>query len=152
NAEAHNAGEVWTTMLWEAYVALLRDPRYTFTEAQERMKRYLVASLKLTPIDPTFLQARDALLAAALATDAQDFELFFRAFARRGAGVGAEGPSDGAQGNEGVKESFLAGNDVQIVKVDLKDDVLTCDHDGILDEGERGSVEITLRNSGMGNL
>src|SRR5262249_48171409 len=33
-----------------------------------------------------------------------------------------------------------------------KDDVLTCDHDGILDEGERGSVEITLRNSGMGML
>src|SRR5262249_4137841 len=34
NSEAHNAGEVWCTMLWECYAALLRDHgRLTFAEA-----------------------------------------------------------------------------------------------------------------------
>ena len=68
NAEAHNTGEVWATMLWECYAALLRDsPRLTFDEARNRMRGYLVASLKLTPINPTLLEARDALLAVAFA-------------------------------------------------------------------------------------
>jgi hypothetical protein len=78
NAEVHSTGEIWATMLWECYAALLRDPRYTFVAAQERMKRYLVASLKLTPVDPTLLEARDAVLAAAIAVDEQDYRLFCR--------------------------------------------------------------------------
>ncbi|HZD96300.1 MAG TPA: M36 family metallopeptidase, partial [Candidatus Sulfotelmatobacter sp.] len=46
NAEVHNTGEVWTSMLWECYAALLRDtlgpsPRLTFKQAQDRMKDYL---------------------------------------------------------------------------------------------------------------
>ena len=66
NAEVHATGEVWATMLWECYAALLRDPRHSFADAQDLMKRYYVASLKLTPPDPTLLEARDAVLAAAL--------------------------------------------------------------------------------------
>ncbi|HSB27765.1 MAG TPA: M36 family metallopeptidase, partial [Pyrinomonadaceae bacterium] len=48
NSEVHNTGEVWASMLWECYAALLRDtlgntPRLTFSDAQQRMKDYLVA-------------------------------------------------------------------------------------------------------------
>ena len=65
NSEVHGTGEVWTTMLWECYASLLRDtlgdkPRFTFEQAQQRMKEYLVASLRATPVNPTFLEARDA--------------------------------------------------------------------------------------------
>ncbi len=152
NSEVHNTGEVWATMLWECYVALLRDPRLTFQEAQDRMKRYLIASLKLTPPDPTVLEARDAVLAAAYAGDEKDFALFWEAFARRGAGVGAEGPGKASVDNRGVKESFKTGNDLQIVSATLTDDVISCDHDGILDEGEEGTLEIVVRNVGVGSL
>jgi len=152
NAEVHNTGEVWATMLWECYASLLREGRHPFAEAQDRMKRYLVASLKLTPPDPTIIEARDALLAAALAVDEQDFQLFWKAFARRGAGAGALGPPKDSGNNQGVKESFESGNDLQIVSATLTDDVITCDHDGILDEGEVGSIEITVRNTGSGAL
>ena len=70
NAEAHNAGEVWATMLWECYIGLVDSGRgLTFAQAQEQMKRYLVMSYKLTPPLPTFLEARDALLMAAFADD-----------------------------------------------------------------------------------
>ena len=152
NAEVHNTGEVWATMLWECYASLLRDRGLPFAEAQDRMKRYLVASLKLTPPDPTIIEARDAVLAAALAVDEKDFDLFWKAFARRGAGAGALGPAKDSTNNQGVKESFESGNDVQIVEAKLADDVISCDHDGILDEAEVGSIEITVRNTGSGPL
>ena len=50
NSEVHNTGEVWAAMLWDCYVALLRDPRFTFEQARTRMKRYLVAAYKATPL------------------------------------------------------------------------------------------------------
>ena len=152
NSEVHNTGEVWATMLWECYAALLRDPRFTFKEAQDRMKRYLVASLKLTPPSPTLLEARDAVIAAAYANDPKDFDLFWKAFAKRGAGVGAVAPDRKAGDNVGVTESFVVGNAVSLVASSLKDDVITCDHDGILDECEVGTIELTVRNSGAGTL
>ena len=148
NAEVHAAGEVWATMLWECYAALLRDPRHSFTDAQDLMKRYYVASLKLTPPDPTFLEARDAVLAAAFAVDKADYRLFWAAFARRGAGVGAEGPGKESTTNQGVVESYFVGNDVQISATTLTDNLITCDHDGILDEGEVGTFSLDIRNAG----
>lgn len=152
NSEVHNTGEVWATMLWECYASLLSSGHLSFGEAQDRMKRYFVSSLKLTPPSPTLLEARDALLAAAYATDPRDFDLFWKAFAKRGAGVGAVGPAKDSQDNKGVKESFAVGNVASLVSLDFKDDALTCDHDGILDEGEVGTLEVTIRNSGAGTL
>jgi hypothetical protein len=106
NAEAHNTGEVWASMLWECYASLLRDtqgptPRLTFQEAQTRMKYYLVAALKMTPINPTFLEGRDALLVAAYATDPVDYDRFWHAFAKRGAGFGAVAPDRYSGDNTG---------------------------------------------------
>lgn len=152
NSEVHATGEVWATMLWEAYSNLLRDPRYTFQAAQDRMKRYLVQSLKATPVDPTLLEARDALIAVAYASDEGDFQAFWRAFAKRGAGVGATGPDKSSPDNKGAKESFVVGGDLQLVSAVLTDDVVSCDHDGILDAEETGAVEVTLRNSGATTL
>jgi len=113
NAEVHNAGEVWATMLWECYAALLRDttgaaPRLSFGEAQARMKRYLVASLAGTPLSPTFLDARDALVAAAMAGDPADGARFWQAFARRGAGEGASCGAFSSPDNGPVVESFVS--------------------------------------------
>lgn len=152
NSEVHATGEVWAQMLWECYAALLSDPRYTFAQAQERMKKYLVASLKATPVDPTLLEARDALIAVAYATDEGDFQAFWKAFAKRGAGVGATGPGKTSFDNKGTKESFVVGNEIEVVSAVLTDDAITCDKDGILDTDEVGSVELTIRNAGAGTL
>jgi len=109
NSEVHNTGEVWATMLWECYSNLLNDTgRLTFAQAQERMKRYLVTSLKLTPLDPTFVDARDALLAAMQAQDPADHDLCLAGFAKRGLGVGAVAPGNLSDDNIGVVESFRA--------------------------------------------
>ncbi len=51
------------------------------------MRDYLVASLKMTPANPTFTEARDAVLATAFAADPDDHALFCAAFAKRGVGT-----------------------------------------------------------------
>jgi len=153
NSQVHNVGEVWASMLWECYVALLRDtPRLPFAEAQRRMKGYLVASLKLTPNSPTILEARDAVLAAAYASDKQDYELFTAAFARRGAGTGAKGPDRDTEGNIGVAESFTVSNDLEFVDATLDDGAQSCDRDGILDSGETGKLTVRVKNRGLRSL
>ncbi|TIC87553.1 hypothetical protein E8D34_10595 [Nocardioides sp. GY 10113] len=111
NSEVHNAGEVWASMLWDCYASLLErttgdDPELTFAQAKRRMTDYLVASLKLTPAEPTFLEARDALLMAARAVDVTDYERFVEAFAGRGAGVGAVAPERSSSTLQGVVESY----------------------------------------------
>jgi hypothetical protein len=146
NSEVHSTGEIWATMLWECYASLLQA--HPFADAQDRMKRYLVASMKITPVDPTLLEARDAVLAAAYAADPSDYKLFWAAFARRGAGVGAEGPPKDSASNIGVRESTFVGNDAAVLDAKLADNVVTCDRDGYLDPGEVGTVSVTVRNDG----
>jgi hypothetical protein len=108
NSEEHNAGEVWGSLLWECYSNLLLDTgRLTFAQAQDRMKRYLVAAYKLTPVNPTFVTARDALLAVMQAQDPQDRALCLHGFAKRGLGVGAVAPPPTSTDNGGVVESFM---------------------------------------------
>ena len=106
NSEVHNTGEVWGLLLWECYSNLLNDtPRLTFAQAQDRMKRYLVAGYKVTPINPTFVTARDALLATMKSQDNADYESCLHGFAKRGAGLGAVAPDPFSPTNNGVVES-----------------------------------------------
>ncbi|HEX8409233.1 MAG TPA: M36 family metallopeptidase, partial [Thermoanaerobaculia bacterium] len=157
NAQVHNTGEIWANMLWECYAALLRDtlgatPRLTFAQAQQRMKDYLVAGLKLTPVAPTFVEARDAILAAAAANDQTDFTLLFGAFAKRGLGAGAVAPDRFNGFNSPVVESFLTGGDAKLLSSTLTDAGGSCDNDGILDRGETGLLTITIKNTGTATL
>ncbi|ATB47884.1 peptidase M36 [Corallococcus macrosporus DSM 14697] len=148
NSQVHNSGEIWATMLWECYTSLLRA--HPFQEAQERMKSYLVNGYKLTPAAPTYIEARDAVIAAAYANDPADAERFWHAFAKRGAGVGAIAPDRYSTNHAGVVESFEVGSAIQIASVQFFDDVAdgSCDFDGILDNGETGRIEVTVRNAG----
>jgi hypothetical protein len=156
NAEVHNSGEWWAVTLWECYAALLRDTqRLTFAQAQQRMKDYLVASMKLTPNSPTFLEARDALLAAAYVNDRADYVLFAKAFAKRGAGTRAVAPPRDSADHVGLVESFDAGKDVLMAGVEVVEQTGTgasCDDDGTLDTGETVLLRMSLRNSGIERL
>jgi uncharacterized protein (TIGR03382 family) len=152
NSEVHNTGEVWATMLWECYAALLRETqRLSFDEARTRMRNYLVAAYKATPVLPTLLEARDALLSVALANDQLDYELFVRAFAKRGAGGEAAGPDRFSADNVGVVESGAGQNgDVQVVSVTVDDSTtaLCSPADGALGAGEAGKLHVTLKSVG----
>ena len=153
NSEVHNTGEVWAVMLWECYAALLRDtlgpaPRLGFDQARDRMRDYLVAAYKLTPLEPTLLEARDALIAVAQENDPIDAQLFWAAFAKRGAGVLAVAPDRYSPNNSGVVESYAVGAALRPVAVRFVNEVPVCLPDGALDNGESGALAFTLRNMG----
>jgi uncharacterized protein (TIGR03382 family) len=154
NSEVHNTGEIWANMLWGCYVGLLRDTaHYDFDSAGQAMRDYLVASLKLTPHSPTFVEARDAWFAAALANSSKpdDLVTFANAFAHRGLGTGAVAPPKTAGDNVGVTESFVTGKNVDVTDVSFAE-ATSCDNDGILDVGETAKLKVTLRNSGIAAL
>ena len=150
NSEVHNGGEVWASMLWECYASLLNA--YPFQEAQDRMKFYLLAGYKATPVSPTLLEARDALLAVTAATDPADNTRFRNAFAKRGAGLGAKAPERTSQDHIGVVESYVAGNNLEVVTARLDDSSVACDQDNVLDRNETGRFNVTVRNTGASAL
>ncbi len=153
NSQVHRTGEVWCTMLWECYAALLNDSgRLTFDQANQRMRDYLVGGYKMTPNAPTFVEARDAILSAAAAGDPADFVLMAQAFAKRGIGTGAVAPDRNAAGNPGVVESFVAGGDLAVLSLSLDDDLFSCDNDSYLDNGESATLLVEVRNVGWTNL
>ncbi|MDF2177551.1 rhombosortase-dependent M36 family metallopeptidase [Aliiglaciecola sp. CAU 1673] len=151
-ASPHAAGEIWATMLWESYVALINE--HGFSEAQKRMADYLIAGYKLTPIAPTYTEARDAILAAAYANSTSDYALILGAFAKRGMGLGAVSPARYSTNLQGVVESDktqLATYQVADFSINETYDGVElgfCSNDGILDKGETGTVSVTIRNVG----
>jgi MYXO-CTERM domain-containing protein len=153
NSEVHNAGEIWASMLFEGFVALLQSsqtpsPPYTFDGARRRMSDYIEAGLKLAPTDPTYTEQRDAILAAAAAADPNDLALLAAAFAKRGAGTCAVSPARDSTDFTGVMESFTVQPNLAILSAKLDDSAASCDHDGHLDAGETGLLTVQMMNAG----
>lgn len=155
-AAVHNAGELWGSALWDCYAGLLRDtlpkpgstpPRLEFFEAQRRMAEYLVAAYKLTPMAPTYTEARDALLVAMAVSDLRDLELCGIAFAGRGVGLRARAPARQSLALSNIEESFEEGGDLKVDSMELIE-AAGCDDDNVLDPGERGLLRLQVRNSG----
>lgn len=150
NSQVHNTGEVWASMLWECYAALLNN--HAFAEAQNRMKRYLVAGYKLTPVSPTLIEARDALLAPMQAEAPADFALCSAGFAKRGAGTLAVIPDRYSATNAGVVEDASTSALLVIENLHVSMNANgsnTCDADDVLDSGETGLLSVTVRNNGL---
>jgi extracellular elastinolytic metalloproteinase len=104
NNEIHNAGEVWCSMLWEVFVNLVA--KHGHAAGEKRMLAYVIGGLKLTPIRPTYTQARDAIIAAVSALDPGDTPEVKAGFAKRGMGSSAVSPPSNSSSLAGVVESF----------------------------------------------
>ena len=154
----HDAGEIWVAILWDTFVNLVNDERHTYAEAKHLMKGYLVAGYKMTPAFPTYTEARDALLSAAYANDQEDYQVMLAAFARRGIGLGAKSPDRFSRDLSGVVESYkteLATLAVTDHKLDTNFASATsgyCSADHVLDKGETGTVNFTVKNTGSSDL
>jgi hypothetical protein len=150
NSEVHNQGEIWAAALWEGYAAMLRDgSRLSFSQAQSRMMDYVVGGMKLTPVAPTMLEARDAILATVLANGAtEDFNLLVAAFAKRGLGAGAFVPDRYSNSMIGTLESSSSGAGARAAELFLGAPS-GCDADTVLDNGERATLSIQLANGGF---
>jgi hypothetical protein len=104
NAEVHNAGEIWCCALWEVFVNLVA--KHGHAEAENRMLEYVIGGLKLTPIAPTYTQARDGIITTVSALHPEDLPETWAGFAKRGLGAGAVAPPASSTELTGVVESF----------------------------------------------
>ena len=107
----HGVGEIYNSMLWEMYWLLVAEEGfdtdfYNGTGGNNTAMQLIIDGMKMTVCSPTFVDARDGILAADLATFGGAHQCsIWRAFAKRGVGVGANGGSPSAVGDE--VESFL---------------------------------------------
>src|SRR5215207_5143488 len=85
--QVHNAGEIWSSALWE--VRALIVSRLGFTAGTERVLQIVTDGMKLAPTAPTFLQERDAIISAALSFSPEDAADVREGFRRRGMGYNA---------------------------------------------------------------
>ena len=107
--EVHAVGEKWTAILWEVYWALVDEygfdaDLYTGTAGNNKALQLVMDGLKMQPCNPTFVDARDAILAADLALGGADRCRLWTAFAKRGLGFLAE--DGGSDASVNVTEDF----------------------------------------------
>jgi MYXO-CTERM domain-containing protein len=159
NAEVHNAGEVWASLLHEGHVNLLKVDGRDWTESHRRMADYVVAGMKMAPADPGYGEQRDAILAAALAADMSaddddltDFTALAEGFAKRGMGSCAISPPAASATNMEAVESFELKGNLQFQDWGVVDAVESCDDDSILDVNEKGGLVLLLANNGSVTL
>lgn len=151
NSEVHNAGEIWASMLWEAYVALHKahSGDLTFDQVRRLMGDYVVAGMMMAPTEPTFTQQRDAILMAIGATSTADMVTVAQAFAVRGAGTCAVSPPTTSTDFVGVIEDLGLQADLALLSLTVDDDLFSCDNDGVVDLGEAGTIRVQIQNRGM---
>ena len=91
----HGVGSVWAVMIWDLYWNMVDvygfdDDLYNGTGGNNKTMQLVLDGLKLQACNPTFLDARDAVLAADVANFNGDHQcLIWETFARRGLGVDA---------------------------------------------------------------
>jgi len=145
--QVHNAGEIWSSMLWE--VRSIMVTRLGFQTGTERVLQVVTDGMKLAPLSPNFVQERDAIITAARAngnspTISADVVDIWEGFRRRGMGFSAEVNSAGPpavvteafdSANLAIQESGFAVNDS------------SGDNDGFPEPGEPVQITIPLVNN-----
>ncbi len=110
-SESHNVGEVWCMALWEARANLIA--RHGFATGNQLMLQLVTDGMKLSPANPNFLQARDAILQADLVNNAgANKDDLWAAFAKRGMGASATAPASST--TTGVFEAFDLPDDLAV--------------------------------------
>ncbi len=120
--EVHNAGEVWASALFEARARFIT--RLGWAVGNQRFLQFVTDGMKLDPVNPTFLQGRDSIIAAATAGGgtAADVADIWAGFAARGMGVLAT-VNNAATG--AVTENFNVPGDPGLPTFSISDVSLT---------------------------
>ena len=153
--EVHNSGEVWALTLWEVRGRIIADPagaNGSVPLGNQTTLQLVTDGLKMTPIDPSFTDARDSILDADCATNAcANEESIWGGFADRGLGYNSATPFNVlfgyVAGHLGVKESFsLPYLDVVDTSTDVDVDDSSGNNNGAIDPGEPIFLNVTLTN------
>ena len=139
--EVHNIGEVWCMALLEVRARFIT--RLGFATGNQRILQFVTDGMKLDPVNPTLLQGRDSIIAAANAGGgtAADIADIWAGFAARGMGFSAQVVNAGAVA---VVEAF----DLPGITRRLSSLVTGSRINGRLDPGEVGDGVAVRQNDG----
>lgn len=141
----HNNGEIWSLMLWEGRAELIG--KYGAAVGNRRMLQYVTDGMKLDPVSPDFLSARDSILAAACAVGGQDEAELWRGFATRGLGVDAQIVTGATTLTPTVIESFAVPTGTGLLQV-TGDSSVSCPVPGRrYSPGETVRLALSITNS-----
>ncbi|HKG38598.1 MAG TPA: M36 family metallopeptidase [Conexibacter sp.] len=131
--EVHDDGEIWSETLWDLRTAL----------GAPVARRLVTNAMRLSPLDPSFLEGRDAILLA----DETGFggahrDAIWQVFAARGMGYGARSASADATS---ATASFSA-TPVLATATTVADPAPLGDGDGVAEPGESVSLSLTLHD------
>jgi hypothetical protein len=140
--EVHNMGEVWCATLWSARANLIHKLGYP--AGNDLMLQIVTDGMKLSPANPNFLEARNAILQAELVlTGGANRGQLWAAFAQRGMGGSATSPSSSS--TSGLVEAY-----------NIPDDLSVTPASGVTLTGVRGGpfpvATFTVLNSGPSAL
>ncbi|MDM7923719.1 MAG: M36 family metallopeptidase [Pyrinomonadaceae bacterium] len=143
--QVHNAGEVWSSALWEVRAKYIE--RLGWAVGNRQVLQFVTDGMKLAPLGPTFLTERDAIVAAVQASGtAADVADTWAGFAIRGMGFSASIQATGSgSGNARVTEAFDLPNLVQTPTFNISD--AGGNNNGVPDPGENLTLFIPLTNN-----
>ena len=146
--EVHNSGEVWANTLWEMRSRIIAANAGSVPTGNQIALQIVTDGMKLTPLNPTFTQARDAIIDADCAANAcANEQSIWDAFADRGLGYGAYAPiavQFGIQsGHIGVRESTQAPN-LDVNTVTVVDTI--GNSSGFIDPNEPVRLAVNIKN------
>lgn len=107
--QVHRAGEIWASALWEIRGKFVA--RLGWKEGNRRILKIVTEAMKFSPLNPTFLQARDAVIVAAKFNgELADVADAWEGFRLRGMGANASIQNIGEDDNTdaAVTENFDA--------------------------------------------
>jgi hypothetical protein len=134
----HRIGEVWCVTLLEVRARLIQ--RLGFEAGNKRALQLVTDGMKLNPMNPTLLQARDSILAADCAAfNGEDEQDIWAGFATRGMGFSARTSS----GTTTVTEAFDMPN-LSLGTVTFKE--TTGNNNNVAEPGETLELSIPLAN------
>jgi uncharacterized repeat protein (TIGR01451 family) len=151
--EVHNAGEIWANTLWGVRSLIIAEPggaNGDVPTGNATTLQLVTDALKLTPINPGFVDARDAILSA----DCMSFgcaheDAIWSGFANRGLGYGAVAPLGQGGGVEGAGGYVGVGASFDVPYLDFVaatvDDTLG-NNNGAIDPGEPIRLSVSLLN------
>ncbi|MDB6110653.1 MAG: hypothetical protein JWR69_2403, partial [Pedosphaera sp.] len=109
--EVHNMGEVWCVTLWDARANLIT--KYGWSVGNQLILQLVTDGMNLSPANPNFLQARDAIIQAdQVDTGGANRGELWMAFAKRGMGSSSTSPVSST--TSGLVEAFDVPDTFQI--------------------------------------
>ena len=146
--EVHNVGEIWALTLWEMRSRIIAANGGNVPTGNQISLQLVTDAMKMTPAEPSFIQARDALIAADCAANAcANEESIWNAFADRGLGYGAKAPNAVnaavVASHMGVVESNQAPN-LDLNSIAISDTI--GNSTGFIDPNEPVDIQVNLKN------